>query len=76
MVSPAVRFFLYKKNLPHHDSKSNITQRIWGSWERERWKGEKRDINERELRRKGPGRQRKMEARKKRIGSRRERHKR
>lgn len=48
MVSPAVRFFLYKKNLPHHDSKPNITQRIWGSWERERWEGEKRDINERE----------------------------
>lgn len=64
MVSPAVRFFLYKKNLPHHDSESNITQRIWGSWERERWKGEKRNINERELK-KGSGRQRKMEARKK-----------
>lgn len=74
MESPAVRFFLYKKNLPYHDSKSNITQRIWGSWKRERWKGEKRDITERELRRRGLGRQRKMEAREKRIGSRRERH--
>ena len=36
-----------------------------------RWKREKREINEREVRRKGSGKQRKMEATKKKTGSRR-----
>lgn len=74
MVSPAVRFFLYKKKLPHHDSKSNITQRLWGSCERERWKREKRDMNER-VKKKGFRKAEKNGGKKKRIGSRRERHK-